>query len=109
MLDLKHVSSNFDAVVHRLNARGGGLDLGPFQKLVSERRDLYVAMETLAHRRNVANEDMKKKAKEDPKAIEGLRGEMRAVSQEIKDKEVRLREMEEELEKILLHIPNIPH
>ena len=41
---------------------------------------------------------MKSKAKEDPEAIDALRGEMRAVSQEIKEKEARLKEVEEELE-----------
>ena len=109
MLDLKYVAQNFDAVVARLQARGGSLDLGPFKSLVSERRDLYVAMESLAARRNTANEEMKRKAKEDPAALESLRGEMRTVSQTIKEKEARLKEVEEELSRILLVIPNVPH
>jgi seryl-tRNA synthetase len=58
MLDLKHIAQNFDAVVERLRTRGPNLDLGPFQRLVLERKDLYVAMESLNHRRNVTNEDM---------------------------------------------------
>ena len=109
MLDLKYVAQNFDAVVARLKTRGGNLDLGPFQKLFTERRELYVAMEALSARRNTANEEMKKKAKEDPAALEALRGELRAVSQEIKEKEARLKEVEEELNRILLLIPNVPH
>jgi len=109
MLDLRNVAQNFDAVVTRLKARGGSLDLGPFQRLVGERRDLYVAMESLSAKRNSANEEMKKKAKEDPKALEALRGDLRAVSQEIKEKEARLKEVEEELSGILLLIPNVPH
>ncbi|ATB31740.1 serine--tRNA ligase [Melittangium boletus] len=109
MLDLKYVAQNFDAVVARLQSRGGSLDLGPFKSLVSERRDLYVAMESLSARRNAANEEMKRKAKEDPAALEALRGEMRGVSQSIKEKEARLKEVEEELSRILLVIPNIPH
>ncbi len=109
MLDLKYVAQNFDAVLSRLQTRGGSLDLGPFKSLVSERRDLYVAMESLAARRNTANEEMKRKAKEDPAALEALRGEMRAVSQSIKEREARLKEVEEELSRILLLIPNLPH
>jgi len=109
MLDLKYVAQNFDAVVARLQSRGGSLDLGPFKSLVSERRDLYVAMESLSARRNAANEEMKRKAKEDPAALESLRGEMRGVSQGIKEKEARLKEVEEELSRILLVIPNVPH
>jgi seryl-tRNA synthetase len=109
MLDLRNVAQNFDAVVARLKTRGGSLDLGPFQRLFSERRELYVSMESLSARRNAANEEMKRKAKEDPKALDALRGDMRAVSQEIKEKEARLKEVEEELSRILLLIPNVPH
>ncbi|MFP2908952.1 serine--tRNA ligase [Pyxidicoccus sp. 3LFB2] len=109
MLDLRNVAQNFDAVVARLQTRGGSLDLGPFQRLFSERRELYVSMESLSARRNAANEEMKRKAKEDPKALDALRGDMRAVSQEIKEKEARLKEVEEEINRILLLIPNVPH
>src|SRR5688572_10472971 len=109
MLDLKLVAQNFDEVVARLRSRGGELDLGPFQRLVTERRDLYVSMESLSHKRNVANDEIKRKAKEDPKSIDALRGEMRQVSQEIKDRENRLKEVEEELNQILFTLPNLPH
>ncbi|NMO20635.1 serine--tRNA ligase [Pyxidicoccus fallax] len=109
MLDLRNVAQNFDAVVARLQTRGGSLDLGPFQRLFAERRELYVSMESLAARRNAANEEMKRKAKEDPKALDALRGDLRAVSQEIKEKEARLKEVEEEINRILLLIPNVPH
>ncbi|NOJ98579.1 serine--tRNA ligase [Corallococcus sp. CA049B] len=109
MLDLRNVAQNFDAVVARLKTRGGSLDLGLFQTLFTERRDLYVSMEALAARRNAANEEMKRKAKEDPSAMEKLRGDLRGVSQEIKEKEARLKEVEEELNRILLVIPNVPH
>ncbi|RKG56845.1 serine--tRNA ligase [Corallococcus sp. AB011P] len=109
MLDLRNVAQNFDAVVARLKTRGGSLDLGPFQSLFLERRDLYVSMEALAARRNAANEEMKRKAKEDPSAMEKLRGDLRGVSQEIKEKEARLKEVEDELNRILLVIPNVPH
>ncbi|XXF79810.1 serine--tRNA ligase [Myxococcaceae bacterium GXIMD 01537] len=109
MLDLRYVAQNFDAVVARLKARGGNLDLGPFQKLFTERKDLYVSVEALSARRNTANEEMKRKAKEDPKALDALRGDLRAVSQEIKEKEARLKEVEEELQRIMLLIPNVPH
>jgi len=109
MLDLKYVAANFEQVVQRLKTRGGGLELGPFQTLVHERRELYVQVEGLSHKRNTLNEEMKKKAKEDPKAIDALRGDMRALAQQIKEQEGRLSQVEEELSKILLTLPNLPH
>src|SRR5689334_1471945 len=100
MLDLKYVAANFEQVVERLKTRGGSLDLGPFQKLMQERKELTVATEALSKRRNDANEDIKRKAKEDPKAIDAIRGEMRDIANQIKDKEARLKDVEEELSKI---------
>src|SRR5262249_34342173 len=66
-------------------------------------------LEGLSHKRNTLNESLKLAAKENPKAIESLRDEMRALSQGIKEQEGRLRAVEEELSAILLLIPNLPH
>src|SRR4029450_10295415 len=103
MLDLKTVAQNFEQVVARLKSRGGALDLGPFQKLFQERRELYISLEALNQKRKGFDEELKKKAREDPKGLDAMRGVMRALSQEIKGKETRLKEVEEELEKILLY------
>ena len=108
MLDLKFVAQNFQMVMERLKLRGGNLDLGPFQALMQERRELYIALESLNQTRNAANERLKAKAKEGPSAIEALRDELRSLSQNIREKEGRLKALEEELEKILLLLPNLP-
>jgi seryl-tRNA synthetase len=108
MLDLKYVAQNFEAVVERLSARGGNLDLGSFRTLVAERRTLYISLESLQARRNVANEEMKRAAKQDPPALERLRGDLRTLSQEIKDQEKQLAAVEERLSAVLLTLPNIP-
>jgi seryl-tRNA synthetase len=108
MLDLKYVAAHFDEVVARLKQRGGGLELGPFQKLALERRELHIATEALSQKRNAANEEMKKRAKDNPASLEELRGSMKALSNEIKEKEARLREVEEELTAILYTLPNLP-
>src|SRR5208283_2319154 len=81
---------------------------GPFQRLVGERRALYVSLEGLQARRNAANEEMKRVAKAAPADLEALRGEMRAVSQSIKEMEKQLAAVEEQLERILLDVPNLP-
>jgi seryl-tRNA synthetase len=108
MLDLKYVAQNFDAVVERLSARGGNLDLGSFKALVAERRALYVSLESLQAKRNVANEEMKRVAKQDPAALERLRGDLRTLSQEIKEQEKQLFPVEEQLSAVLLTLPNVP-
>jgi seryl-tRNA synthetase len=108
MLDPKSFFQNFDALVARLRTRGGALDLQGFQAKMAERSALRVAMETAQAKRNAANEEMKRVAKEDPKALEGLRGDLRVLSQQIKDDEKRLSAVEEELSALLLTVPNVP-
>ena len=108
MLDLRAVASAPDAVVERLRTRGGALDLGPFQALIEERRALDVSLESLHLRRNAANEAMKQVAKAAPQEVETSRAQMREVSQTIKEQEKRRGLVQEELERILLDIPNLP-
>jgi len=109
VLDQREVAKNFEAVVARLQDRKGSLDLTEVKTLFAERKVLHVEVEGLQAKRNAANEEMKKLAKSDPKALESARGELKAVSSGIKEKEARLTELEEKLEKLMLVIPNVPH
>ena len=109
MLDLREIAKNYDATVARLSSRGGNLDLSGFRKLFDERKALNIETDGLAQKRNQANEDMKRLAKTDPAALETLRGDLRAVGQTLKEKESRLKEVDEALEKILHTLPNVPH
>ena len=108
MLDLKEVARNYDAVVARLKDRGGNLDLSAFGQLFSERKQLYIDVEGLSAKRNTTNDEMKQRAKSDPASIEALRGQMREVSQGIKEKEAKLKEVEEKLTGLLMLVPNVP-
>ncbi|MGO8968201.1 MAG: serine--tRNA ligase [Myxococcaceae bacterium] len=108
MSDWRTVAQSPDALVERLRTRGGTLDLGPFQKLMAQRRGLNIALESLQARRNSANEVMKRLAKAAPAELEALRGEMREVSHSIKEQEKQRALLEEELERIWLDVPNLP-
>jgi seryl-tRNA synthetase len=108
MLDLKWVAQNFDAVVQRLSTRGGNLDLGDFRALMTERSTVYPSLESLQAKRNAANEEMKRAAKEDPAALERLRGDLRSLGQEIKELEKRRDAVDERLQAVNLTLPNVP-
>ena len=108
MLDPKKFDQNFDAVVERLATRGGNVEFGDFRTLMAERRGLHVSLESLQAKRNASNEEMKRAAKEDPGALERLRGDLRALSQEIKEREKQLGAVEERLQAVLLTLPNVP-
>ena len=108
MLDPKRFDKDFDEVVRRLATRGGNLELGDFRALMAERSAVYVSLETLQAKRNASNEEMKRAAKQDPAALERLRGDLRTLGQEIKDLEKRRDSIDERLQAVLLTLPNVP-
>lgn len=107
MLDLKFVRSNPEIVKEALGKRGNKGSLDEFLKLDEQRREKLVLVEQLKNRRNTVSQEVGKLKKEGKPADE-IVIEMRQVSQEIKDIDDQLRGIEEELQAILLSIPNIP-
>ena len=105
MLDLNQVAKNFDTVVARLSARSGTLDLSRFKELFAQRKSLYVELEANQAKKNKAQELMKTDAS---KRAE-LGPEMKALGQVIKDMEVRLKAIEDELGPLMMNTPNVPH
>ncbi|MCZ0702198.1 seryl-tRNA synthetase [Natronobacillus azotifigens] len=109
MLDVKILRNQFEEVKAKLKYRGEDLsDLDKFEDLDQLRRSLIAETEELKAKRNEVSKEIavRKKAKQD--ADEMIK-EMRAVGDEIKEKDVKLNEVEEELSNLLLTIPNIPH
>lgn len=105
MLDLKEVAKNYDAIVARLKTRSGTLDLSQFQALFAERKKLFIELETNQASKNKAQELMKT----DPEKRKELGASMKELGVVIKDQEARLKTLEEELNALMLHVPNVPH
>ena len=108
MLDPKFVLENTDFIVKKMAARGLTLSFDGFLKLSQDKKDLLQKIESLRYERNKTSQIIarKKKAGEDASS---LISEMRNVSDKIKRLEEILKAMEQEIEKVLLLIPNIPH
>jgi len=108
MLDLKFVRSNQDVVAYMLKERGYDLDLSRFQSLDEKRRSMLARLEELRHRRNKVSDQiaaMKKRGED----ASSLISEMKTVSKEIKEMEAELPEIVDQLNNLLMLIPNIPH
>jgi seryl-tRNA synthetase len=108
MLDLKFIRSNLPEVKQMLADRGYGLDIERFSKLDRERREGLTSLEELRHRRNSVSEEIAamKRGGDDASAfIE----EMKGVSSRIKKMEKELAAGLEELDRLMLEIPNMPH
>ncbi|MEW6622358.1 MAG: serine--tRNA ligase [Bacillota bacterium] len=108
MLDLKFVRDNMDLVEDGLHKRGSNIDFGEFKKLEEERRKLLGTVETLKNRRNTVSEEIAKMKKMKENA-DNLIVEMREVSQQVKDMDEKVKEIEDALQTFLLNVPNIPH
>ncbi|MBQ4870644.1 serine--tRNA ligase [Priestia megaterium] len=109
MLDLKFLRANFNEVKEKLKFRGEDLtDLGRFEELDAKRRELIAQTEELKSKRNEVSQQIAQLKREKQDA-DHLIVEMREVGDRIKQLDEELRSVEEELELLLLSIPNVPH
>jgi len=108
MLDLKFIRENPDLVKKSLQERNLKLDLEGFFKLDETRRKLLTGMEELRAKQNKANDEISILLNEKKDAKLKI-ASMKEISQKIGEFEEKLREVEAELNKQALTIPNIPH
>lgn len=109
MLDIKVLRANFEEVKQKLQHRGEDLtDLGKFEELDTKRRDLIVESEKLKSNRNEVSQQVAVLKREKQNA-DHLIAEMKQVGEKIKELDDELRVYEEQLEQLMLSIPNIPH
>ncbi|MGI6096921.1 MAG: serine--tRNA ligase [Dethiobacteria bacterium] len=105
MLDLKFVRENPQKVKEAIALKGDAAAVDELIELDAQRREILQQTEELKHRRNKASKEialLKKEGKVQEAVVK-----MRAVSQEIKVKDAKLREVEEQIQKLLLCLPNI--
>jgi len=108
MLDIKFVRDNRDEVERMLEQRGYDMDLQTILSLDQQRREAIQEVESLKHERKVVSDQialMKKKGEDASQII----SRMRQASQRIKELDGKLGEVEDEIHRSLLLIPNVPH
>lgn len=108
MLDLRWVVANLDEAKRRLATRSADAAsaLLPIEQLAAERKALIQATETRRAEQKRASEQMRTLRGEEQAR---LRAELKALSDEVKEKEARLKQVEEQIEAALLAVPNLPH
>jgi len=108
MLDIKFIRENLSMVKESIKNRGLKLDLDGLIKLDDSRRKVLSGLEDLRAQKNKANDGITAllKAKKDAKQ---KIASMKTIAEEIDQLEDKLREFNDELNKVLLAIPNISH
>ncbi|MBU1727184.1 MAG: serine--tRNA ligase [Candidatus Omnitrophica bacterium] len=108
MLDIKFIRENLDVVKQSLIDRNLKIDLNVFIKLDESRRQELTELEGLRAKRNKANDEISVILKEKKDAKDKI-SSMKEISARISELEGSLKGIDEELGKIVLNIPNIPH
>ncbi|MDG5790123.1 serine--tRNA ligase [Evansella sp. AB-P1] len=109
MLDIKLLRNHFEEVKEKLSHRNEDIsDLDRFEELDVKRRELIQEVEELKSRRNTVSQEISQ-LKREKKNADDLISEMKDVSNKVKELDDELRVVDEQLNKLLLSIPNIPH
>ena len=109
MLDARFVRENPDKVMKALEQRGYDPSvINDFLKIEEDRRSLLLEVERYRQERNELSEKISRLKKECSDVTLETQ-EAKNVSEAIKTKEEKLRELDEKTKDFLLNIPNIPH
>jgi seryl-tRNA synthetase len=109
MLDLREVVDHLDEVRAALARRSAAAasSLEPIAALAARRSEVIHRRETLRARQNEANEAMARLDKQSEE-FRARRDSLKTIAQEVKALDAEQRDVEAELEKALLLVPNVP-
>lgn len=107
MIDPKLLRNDIDTVNAALAKRGIQLDVQEWDELEKNRKDLQQTTEQLQAERNAGAKQVGQLKKSGEDASE-LMARMQAISDEIKDAENKLSQLQAKIEEKLLNIPNLP-
>ncbi|HEX9911622.1 MAG TPA: serine--tRNA ligase, partial [candidate division Zixibacteria bacterium] len=113
MFDLKFIRENKDIVRNAIQNKNESLSLDELLELDEKRRGIISEVEELKHEKNLSNQTIAAGMKEKgaftllkiPEEIE----KMKELSGKISSLDDSLKDLEEEIDKLLLRVPNIPH
>jgi seryl-tRNA synthetase len=108
MLDPKRIRTELDVVAAELARRGYTLDTTRLEQLEQCRKDLQVRTQDLQAERNSRSKSIGK-AKAAGVDIAPLLKEVEGLGEQLKGAEQELATLQQELDDILMGIPNIPH
>jgi seryl-tRNA synthetase len=108
MFDLKFIRENKELVKKAIQDKNESLDLDQLLDLDEKRRKIISEVEELKHQKNLSNQKIASLKKEGKSAEEEIE-KMKEVSQQISSLDNSLKDLEGEIGKLLLRVPNVPH
>jgi len=108
MLDPKLIRGQLEDTAQRLAARGFKLDSARLAALEAERKEVQVRTQALQNERNTQSKAIGK-AKASGTDSTSLMTAVAQLGDQLKQAEARLAALQDELNEILLGVPNVPH
>ncbi|NNL06697.1 MAG: serine--tRNA ligase, partial [Gammaproteobacteria bacterium] len=108
MLDPKLIRTDLSSVAVQLKRRGVDLDVQAIESLESKRKEYQVHTEQLQSERNAKSKSIGK-AKAAGEDIQPLLDEVAGLGESLDRAKAELGEIQDQLDAILLGIPNLPH
>src|SRR5246127_2748043 len=108
MHDLSYFREHLDLFATMAKRRNITLDLDGFRELDTDRREQITANEQRKAKRNKASDEIARLKKEKLNA-DALIAEMKQVSEQIKQSDERISELETKQRDLMLVVPNLPH
>jgi len=108
MLDIRFIRENPDKVKQALKNKNSKLDIDELLNLDIERRKLLVKADMLKNTRNIESNEIAMLKKQGKDATTKM-NEMKAVSQKIKEIDIKVGDINRKISDIALLVPNIPH
>ena len=108
MLDIQALRNDLPGVAARLATRGYQLDTGKFAQLEAERKTIQTRTQELQAKRNATSKQIGQ-AKAKGGDVSAIMAEVASLGDELKQQEVQLDRVLQELDAFLAVIPNTPH
>ncbi|GLR13820.1 serine--tRNA ligase [Chitinimonas prasina] len=108
MLDIQQLRNDLDGVAARLAQRGFALDTAAFAALEHERKALQTRTQDLQAERNAKSKAIGQ-AKSRGEDVAPIMASVANLGDELKAAEQSLAALQDKLNDMLLHIPNLPH
>ena len=105
MLDVKYVLANLDTVIEKLKFRNAHVDFDLLRSLSDERRASCARYDQLKFEQRQASDKMRTISGDEAQT---LRAKLKDMSNECKAIDARRTEIDEQLAKMMLYIPNLP-
>lgn len=108
MIDPRLLRQNLDDVVNALAKRGYQMDTARFNALEEKRRELQISLQELQNERNTSSKKIGM-AKAKGEDVSEILASVAKLGDELSRVDASLNEVSEELNTMLLDMPNVPH